>query len=318
MDELISIVVPIYNIENYIGKCIESILHQTYKNFELLLINDGSTDNSLEVCKRYETDYRCMIFTKENGGLSDARNYGIARAKGKYITFIDGDDSISPLYLENLILGIKNGAEISISGFSIVDDNTIQKTDKNVLAKDVVVKSPKKAIEVMLYQKGYDVSACGKLYLKELFTSIQYPKGVYFEDLATTYKLVMQSSNIAFINTKDYYYYIRIGSITKSANLNKKMHIFSILEEIKDYFIKVDSFDNDLKKSWQFRWERISLDFLKIAASDVNKDKYLPEIKANLHKFWLGFLFDRNVSCINKMKLILALISVRLYMKCVS
>ena len=118
MSELVSLVVPIYNVENYLRMCLDSIEHQTYSNIEVLLINDGSLDSSGEICQEYVArDSRFRYFEKENGGLSDARNYGIARSKGKFLTFIDSDDWVEPTYVEDMYqTALKNGLFVNCSG----------------------------------------------------------------------------------------------------------------------------------------------------------------------------------------------------------
>lgn len=121
MEELISIVLPVYNVENYLDKCITSIISQTYKNFELIIVNDGSTDSSLEICQNYEeADARIQLFSKKNEGVSSARNYGLERIKGEFVTFIDSDDFITENYVKNLVIALKQcNADMSISRFEL-------------------------------------------------------------------------------------------------------------------------------------------------------------------------------------------------------
>ena len=124
MEDLISVVVPIYNVEKYLKTCIETIIKQTYKNIEIILVNDGSTDNSLQICNEFkEKEKRIKVINKKNGGLSDARNIGLKKAKGKYICFIDSDDFINEKYIEELhSLIIKNNAQIAICSFENVNE----------------------------------------------------------------------------------------------------------------------------------------------------------------------------------------------------
>ena len=187
----ISVVVPIYNVEKYLEKCIKSILNQTYNNLEIILVNDGSTDNCLNICKKFEKiDKRIFVINKENGGLSEARNYGIDKATGKYITFVDSDDYIDEDYLEflykNLII---NNCDISICNPRIVyEDGGKSRTLYKYCFPQNIVLEGEKALEMMLYQKKFDNSAWGKLYKINLFDEIRYPVGKLYEDIATTYK----------------------------------------------------------------------------------------------------------------------------------
>lgn len=130
-NKLISIIVPIYNVENYLQECLESILKQTYKNFEVLLVDDGSTDNSANICKLYvEKDKRFKYFFKENGGLSSARNFGISNSKGEFLSFVDSDDIISNDFLETLYNNmINNEVKLSIVGYCNYYNNG---TTKNI------------------------------------------------------------------------------------------------------------------------------------------------------------------------------------------
>lgn len=124
MKDLVSVVIPIYNVEKYLRKCIETVIDQTYTNIEIILVNDGSTDNSLQICNQFkEKDKRIKVINKKNGGLSDARNVGIKNAQGKYICFIDSDDFISEKYIEELHnLIVENKAQIAVCGFENVNE----------------------------------------------------------------------------------------------------------------------------------------------------------------------------------------------------
>jgi len=192
MNELVSIIVPIYNVSEYLEKCIMSLINQTYKNIEIILVNDGSTDNSLDICKKYETeDKRIVVLNKINGGLSDARNYGIERAKGQYITCVDSDDYVTDDYVEFMYNNLKkDDADISICKHIVLFDNN---TQISTATHKKYILNPKDTLEMLLYDEDMDVSAVAKLYKKELFEGIKYPKGQLFEDAATTY-IIRQDS----------------------------------------------------------------------------------------------------------------------------
>jgi glycosyltransferase involved in cell wall biosynthesis len=160
MSDLISIVVPVYNVESYLEKCIDSILNQSYSNFELILVNDGSTDNSGKICSDFEKkDSRIKVINKDNGGLSDARNHGIDIASGRYITFIDSDDFVEVdyiFYLYNLLK--KYGTKISICAYNILLENG----EKINLGKgfEETLMSKEDSFKRMLNEEGFSVSAC--------------------------------------------------------------------------------------------------------------------------------------------------------------
>lgn len=234
MEDLISVVVPIYNVENYIKKCVDSILSQTYKNLEIILVDDGSPDNCPQICDEYaQKDSRIKVIHKENGGLSDARNAGIDISKGKFITFIDSDDYIEKDYVEVLYNSIKeNASDMSIGSHKAIYDNG------TILNKETGEKSvldAKTVLERILYDENIDLSAWAKLYKTELFEEIRYPKERVFEDAATTYKLVDKSKKISIVSKSIYNYIIRNNSITNYKFTKKKMDLIISTQEMCEY-----------------------------------------------------------------------------------
>lgn len=236
-NELISIVVPIYNVEHYLKKCIESILIQTYKNIEIILVDDGSPDNCPKICEDYKSkDLRIKVIHKENGGLSDARNKGIKKAKGTYITFVDSDDTIEPDYVEYLYSIIKKfDADISICDYNAKYSNgTVLNRNKNSEYRI----NKKEAFEIMLYQSDFTVSSWAKLYRYSLFKNIEFPYGKIFEDAYTTYKLIDLCNNIGVGLKPKYNYIIRDNSILTSEFYKKKLLLVDAYEKMTDYVEK--------------------------------------------------------------------------------
>lgn len=217
-DYKISIVVPVYNVEEYLSRCVESILAQTYKNFEIILVDDGSTDNSGELCNQYEREHKeIRVIHKENGGLSDARNCGMNDARGSYITFVDSDDYIHPLYLELLVKGIQKGADFSVCDFTeVYDGNGIRKIEPNIV--DISTINAKDGLIEILYQKFHDVAAWGILLPLSLAQKYPFPKGRIFEDLYTTYQYYLDAKMVAFVRVSLYYYFRRTDSIMSIRN----------------------------------------------------------------------------------------------------
>lgn len=209
MDNLVSVIIPVYNVEKYIKRCIDSVVNQTYKKIEIILIDDGSLDKSSKICDEYkEKDSRIEVFHKKNGGLSDARNYGLKKSKGKFVIFVDSDDWIPSNAIEIMIKKlIKNNVDI-VSGkmkevySSIIKDNSREKSDINTN-----VMSTEKALEKLMYLHNFSNSASAKIYKKNLFENVEYPKGKLYEDLGTTYKVFAKAKKIASIDSIVYYYY---------------------------------------------------------------------------------------------------------------
>lgn len=225
MNKLISVIIPVFNVEKYLERCIKSIINQTYKNLEILLINDGSTDKSIEICNRYlEIDNRIVLLNKENGGLSSARNLGIDKAKGEYISFVDSDDFIHELMYETLVSNLeKNDCDISIiESFDVIEDKDFIFELKNT--NNSIVYSKEEAIAN--YLDGNFIPAWGKLYRKELFESIRFPIGILNEDEAIMIRVFDSCTrNIVYQDIKLYFYLRRkSGSIT-STKKNLKNNI---------------------------------------------------------------------------------------------
>lgn len=211
---LISVIVPVYNVEHYLNKCIKSIINQKYTNLEILLIDDGSTDGSGAICEQYALlDDRIKVFHKANGGLSDARNYGIDRMNGEFVTFIDSDDSVSKFYVNNLYTVFQEDIDISMSWFeNIIQGNNPASAPKEK-AENIRIVNPKECYESLLYQKGVETSAWGKLYRKKLFQDVRYPVGKLYEDIPITMNVIHKCRKIAIISNIDYYYLHRKNAI---------------------------------------------------------------------------------------------------------
>ena len=235
---MISIVVPIYNVEKYLEKCLDSILAQDYFDYEVLLINDGSKDNSEEICLRYASKHQNFsYYKKENGGLSDARNYALPFTKGEYICFIDSDDYIRKDYLSKLYeKAQEDNSDI------VICDYYDKYEDKEILRKGKANINDNEIKDYLLSPPN----AWNKLYKKELFinNNIEYAKGLYYEDLATTPLLLLNAKKISYVEEALYYYIQRSGSIMNQVEYNPKNDdIFEVLNIITNYYKKHHKYD---------------------------------------------------------------------------
>ena len=220
-NQLISIIVPIYNVEDYLRQCLDSILEQTLSHFEVVLVNDGSPDSSGDICREYvEKDSRFHYFEKENGGLSDARNYGIERARGEYLTFIDSDDYIDPLHLEYLYKTLMNNdADISVSNYMNYHtsiDTFYLHTFGDYYETNY---SSEELLDNLAILERNDLSFStiwGKLYKRSVFSFLRFPKGVIGEDVALIYKIYTQVQKIVYFHKDTYIYRENESGITKS------------------------------------------------------------------------------------------------------
>lgn len=239
---MISVIVPIYNVEKYLNRCIDSILNQSFKDFELILVDDGSPDNCGKICDEYaKKDSRIVVIHKENGGLSDARNKGIEWAfensKSEWITFIDSDDWVHRDYLKMLLgSAVELGSNVSACAYIETEKYLEDKSD-DVIAKQIDTE------EFYVTRNVNAVISCAKLYKKDLFIHIRFPFGKIHEDEFTTYKVLFQCKNIAYVSNPLYYYFQRSDSIMGREWNSKRLDALRAYEESARYF-RVNKFLN--------------------------------------------------------------------------
>lgn len=241
---MISVIVPIYNVEKYLEKCIESILAQTYTDYELILVNDGSTDGCYEICQKFsKRDVRIKLINKPNGGLSSARNVGIDNSKGDYITFVDSDDYISKYMLQELYRGLcENEADIAMCSFKRVKENeTI--VDENCSIKVDIHDSIECFRRIYTDKVDEYTVAWGKLYKSSLFQKIRYPEGKIHEDEFVTYKVFAQANRVVYIDTPLYFYLIRNQSIMHSTFSKKSLARLDAYIERIGYFETISKYE---------------------------------------------------------------------------
>lgn len=295
---LISIIVPVYNVEKYLEKCLNSILEQTYKNFEVIVVDDGSPDSCYEICEQYaKKDARIKAFHKKNGGLADARNYGLERSSGKYITFIDSDDFVKEDYLEYLLCLLeKHKADISMCGnFRYWEDKEVKGSKK----VEIKVFSSLEAVENLLYQKNIENSAWGKLYKRELFKNIQYPTGKLYEDLGTTYKVIFNAKRVVWSSSQKYFYLQRESSIMSRKFSYKNMDRIYMSEEILQF---VRDMAPSIEKAALSRCFISNIQVLReMPLRDTSYKKQYLKVTENIKLFRKGVLFDHNAKSINRM-----------------
>ena len=233
-DVLLTVVIPVYNVEKYLKRCIESILIQEWKNYDILLVDDGSTDSSPQICDDYAKVYDFIsVIHKKNGGLSEARNTGISHAKGDYVYFPDSDDWLEPQTFKELA-DVLESQEFDIVSFN----REFVKGEEDTIVSDPLVTQVyegKDAFVQMLKHSYITGFANDKIYKKSLFidNNISFPKGKYYEDLGTNYKLFLSAENVFATNQKYYHYLIdNPDSITQSWNEQKFSDMFEFYKDI--------------------------------------------------------------------------------------
>ena len=284
---MITIVVPVYKVENYLHRCVDSILNQTYTNFELLLIDDGSPDNCGEICDEYvRKDSRIFVIHQKNRGLSAARNTGInwfyEQGRSDYITFVDSDDWLHPEYLRALINGItENDVKISVCDLKrVITESTHVSYD--ILEYELT--SPEDFLVNHFWQYNY---ACGKLYHKSVFENIQYPIGKNFEDAFTTYKALHKCERIAYTDLQLYYYFYNEQGISHSPWKPSELVIFDAMQEQMQFY-KAKGLQKAFDKEFKLFVHHHAYQIVRIKENkqDLKKNKaILKGIKKTLRKY---------------------------------
>jgi len=281
-EEIVSIIIPVYKVEKYLDKCVQSVVEQTYKNLEIILVNDGSPDKCPEICKEWaKKDKRIKVINKENGGLSSARNAGIDICKGKYEMFIDSDDAVDKNIVKVLFDMIKKyNCDFSMCRPKLVGE------DYKIINLDVsnpsvtVVEGEQVITQLFSSPFNYYMTAWAKLYKSSVFKNIRYPEQKLHEDEFVIHYILGNTKSFAYTDLPMYYYLQRQTSIVGQKNLKNKMHIYeafkdrfnylstnypqfkdkiqsTYLHQIKDLYLSIDNKDKDFNKKLMCEYKTI-------------------------------------------------------------
>lgn len=264
MENVVSVIVPVYKVEKYLDKCIGSIVNQTYRDIEIILVDDGSPDNCPQMCDEWaEKDSRIRVIHKENGGLSDARNAALDICTGRYVVFVDSDDYVHPEYVAYLVELIKqNNADLAICGFWHETEEGKQLNrfaDNNQL----YIMDQHQAIKEMCDGVLFSNSAWAKIFPRTFFEDIRFPVGRLYEDLAVMHKLFFKAETIAFGQRALYYYIWRENSITTAKFSFKQLDAVTYAEEMCEEILKcwpdlLSTMHSRLFRTYIFCWESIA------------------------------------------------------------
>lgn len=286
-ESLISIIIPVYNVEMYLAACLDSVLSQSYRNMEVILINDGSTDLSLQIAETYkENDDRLKVYTFVNEGQAEARNHGLSVATGNYIMFVDADDILLPDALKILMEIFDTKDETDIVEGKVVRGENIRDLDLKS-SKRIKYFEPKAAIENILYQKEMLPSPCGKLYRSKLFEGVKFVKGIIYEDLDIFYRVFEKASKIAYIDTPVYFYRTNYSS-TINTWRPQRLDVLKVTEELDNY---ISEKYPDLMPAAKDR--RLSANFNMFALCSMHEDS------VNAKKCWDYIRTNRRNSLFN-------------------
>lgn len=307
MQELISIIVPIYKVEKYLNKCIESILNQTYSNLEIILIDDGSPDKSGDICDFYKNkDSRIKVIHKKNGGVSSARNIGLDISKGKYIMFVDGDDYID----KNMVMGLyrlikEQSADIAIGGVNDVDENNNQVNMSKKVTTFTI--NQLEAIRELLDEKYFNSVCWGKLYEAWLWKDKRFNENIKIgEDLEILYDIFERVKKVVVNTEKCYYYYtVRQNSVTHQEYNEEWKKAIEICRNIKE---KTEEKYPTIFDSAVMRYLNINIKCIKMIVKYTPDRNEIKKLKKNIQPYFLRYLKNKKMTNKMRLKLIITFI----------
>ena len=238
---LVTVIVPVFNVEEYLEKCIKSIICQTYSKLEIIIVDDGSTDNSPKICDKWSlVDKRIQVIHKENGGLSDARNTALKIAKGNYISFVDSDDWLDQYFVETLLkILIEENADIAECGVAYVDKSNQLIRERKCL-EEKVIKNKIDSLRSLIMENGLYQTVWNKLYKRRVIDSIYFEKGKYNEDDFWTYQIFDRSDRVVAISSVLYFYVQRNSSIMGSGYQIKRLDSLEARVRRMEYLQRYD------------------------------------------------------------------------------
>ncbi|MBQ8301255.1 MAG: glycosyltransferase [Clostridia bacterium] len=290
----ISVIVPVYNVEKYIEKCLDSIINQTYKNLEIILIDDGSTDNSCRICDEYALrDERFTVVHNENGGVSVARNAGLKKATGEYIMFVDSDDYVESDIAEVLMnLTLQYDADISMCSFKYADTDGNTRNQTDLAVAEGCISGDE--FWQCFYSGGrtIGVTLWAKLYKRSLWQDIHFPDGKLHEDEFVTHSLVKKCKNIAVTKKPLYYYVQREGSIMNTQFMTQNFDAAEGILVRCRYFYEQKEFDNAAKSLTMAMYNIIrGLNLLEKPTE--NDKKRLKQLKKEFRSLYRKLFFKK-------------------------
>lgn len=280
----VSLIIPVYNVREYLRKCLDTVAAQTYQNLEVIIVNDGSTDDSLDIINEYTAKFDNMTcYTIENRGLGGARNFGMTKATGDYLSFLDSDDYVDSTYIEKLVTAaVESGSDIAIcNNYDVSENGDILLTYKHRYQNRVTSLSKEPAL---LFNR---ICAWGKLYKKTVFGDLEYVSRLWYEDLRLTPKLLLNAEKICYVDDCLVYYLQREGSIMNNNNLKRNLEIIDVFKDVISYYESVGKY-----AQFKHELEFLVIEHIAVAAiarvahgKSDDKQDVLQELDAYLNSF---------------------------------
>lgn len=298
---LISIIIPVYRVEKYLRRCLNSVVNQTYQNIEIILIDDGSPDSCGEICDEYaRNDRRIIVIHQKNQGQAASRNKGVLRANGIFVTFVDSDDYVTLDYIELLFnLQREYDADIAIGNFYYVyekDKKAPRKENNNTIS----LLNREEALKRMNYTKGFGATPWAKLYKVEIVRLHPFPEGIIYEDLATLYKIVADSSRVVLSNRRIYFWVQREGSVMHRPFDQSQMAGLEAVENQMEY---IKNRYPSVIPSIKARYMGKICELMSIALNSDNSRKWFNELRKRMY-YYPEVLRDPLVKKTQKIRLV--------------
>ena len=312
----VSIVVPVYNVEDCLSYCVDSLRQQTYKNIEIILVDDGSTDSSGEICDQYaREDDRIKVLHIENGGLSNARNTGVKESSTDWIVFIDSDDYYDHRAIEYLV-ELRDKYRVDLVATPVIEVRNYENSDflGDLREKYSGKLDCRTALEQMFYGNYVGTHSGGKLYKKEILLRFPYPNGMLYEDLALAYEHIASCENIAVSALNLYKYYRRPGSIVNSKYSDRLLDFYKAMEWNRSYIERDYPNDKEMRRALNVRYV---FNGLHIVHAMLSSDMYaeVNKIRKEYIQYFKDVILNSNVTRKNKVKYLMLLVSPKLYEK---
>ena len=314
--EKVSIVVPVYNVEDYLKYCVDSLINQSYKNIEIILVDDGSTDDSGRICDEYaQEDDRVRVLHIENGGLSNARNTGVNVASAEWVIFIDSDDYYDRRTVEYLVQLQKKYA-VDLVATSVIEVRDFQSDDfiGSLTDIDSLKLDRYTALKEMFYGNIVGTHPGGKLYKKEILMKFPFPKGMIYEDLAVSFEHIGACNEIAVGCINLYKYYRRPGSIVNSSYSDKFLDFYKAIEINREFVQRDYPNDKEMKKALTVRYVFKGLHVVHALLGSQMYEQ-VNKIRKEYRRYWKDILINSHITRKNKLKYLLLLLSPHLYQK---
>jgi len=310
----VSIIVPVYNVEDCLSYCVDSLRQQTYKNIEIILVDDGSTDSSGEICDQYaREDDRIKVLHIENGGLSNARNTGVKESSTDWIVFIDSDDYYDHRAIEYLV-ELRDQYRVDLVATPVIEVRNYENSDflGDFREKYSGKLDRRTALEQMFYGNYVGTHSGGKLYKKEILLRFPYPNGMLYEDLALAYEHIASCENIAVSDLNLYKYYRRPGSIVNSKYSDRLLDFYKAMEWNRSYIERDYPNDKEMRRALNVRYV---FNGLHIVHAMLSSDMYaeVNKIRKEYRRYFGDVIFNSNITGKNKLKYLLLLCSSKLY-----